>query len=86
MFCCGPYHKWSPPTIPRSHSEGSQRNTSLHIWPVREIIVKNTAEFETNKIIPKRQGLKTNVGSLKSGEERNETPTNSYHDGNVPVF
>ena len=71
----------------RSYSEGSQRNTFLHSWLLREIIIKAIAEYEKNKkIIPNRQGLKTNAGSLKSDEERNETSTNSYHDGKVPVF
>lgn len=81
------YHRWSPLTMSRSYSEGSQRNTFLYSWLLREIIIKDIAEYETNKkIIPKKQGLKANVGSLKSDEERNETSTNSYHDGKVPVL
>lgn len=81
------YHRWSPLTMSRSYSEGSQRNTLLYSWLLREIIIKDIAEYETNKkIIPKKQGLKANVGSLKSDEERNETSTNSYHDGKVPVL
>ena len=65
------YHRWSPLTMSRSYSEGSQRNTLLYSWLLREIIIKDIAEYETNKkIIPKKQGLKANVGSLKSDEER----------------
>ena len=62
-----------PHPLPRrSHSKGSRRNILPHIWLVRGTIVKNTSEYETNKIIPKRQGLKTNVSHLKSGRDRNE--------------
>ena len=83
----GARHTWSPLTMSRSYSDGSQTNTFVHTWLLREIIIKAIAECETNKkIIPNKQGLKTNAGSLKSDEERNETSTNSYHDGKVPVF
>lgn len=39
---------------------------------MRRTTVRNTFDFETNKMIPKRQGLETNVSKLKSGKDRNE--------------
>lgn len=86
-FCCGPVslptgggEQWCiiemafPCPLPtRSHSKDSRRNIFPSIWLVRRTIVKNTLENETNKkIIPKRQGLKTNVSNLESGKDGNE--------------
>lgn len=75
-----------PPLSCGNHSEGSQSNIFLHIWLVRETIVKNAAEYEASKkLTSKSQELKNNASGLK-GEGSNETPTSSYPDGKVPVF
>lgn len=58
----------------RRHCEGSQRDIFPGILLVGGTVLKNTSEYETNKkLIPKRQGLKTNVSSLKSDGERHES-------------
>lgn len=82
-FCCGPV---SLPMggrqeciltngLPaRRHHEGSQRDIFPVISLVRGTVLKNVSEYESNKkLIPKRQGLKAIVSSLKSGGERNES-------------
>ena len=69
------YHRWSPLTMSRTYSEGSQRNTFLYSRLLREIIIKDIAEYETNKkIIPNKQGLKTNVDSLKVMKKEMKLP------------
>lgn len=60
------------PLSTRSHHKGSLRNSFPRIWLMRRTTVRNTFDFETNKMIPKRQGLETNVSKLKSGKDRNE--------------
>lgn len=60
------------PLFTGSHCKGSRRNIFPHIWLVRGTIVRNTFQYEKNKIIPKRQGLKTDVSNLKSDKDRNE--------------